>query len=231
MFRGEADDVRADALRMRDEPLAAGWLRATALCCAALMDAYGGDAAAGLRRLEAYAEELDVDRLDGFVPFARGELLAGTDPERALSYYDESLRRTEAAGFDYTTNIARVARAAVLIRMGRRDQAIEACRRTIRQVRAAGMTAQLWTILRLTAELLGDLGDATAAALIVAAADSDPYAPAVMGPDRERLARLRAGARDLPAPPADIAAYALELLEQAASKQPASAGSHPRDHD
>ncbi|MGK5682028.1 BTAD domain-containing putative transcriptional regulator [Actinoplanes sp. URMC 104] len=231
MFRGQADDVRADALRMRDEPLAAGWLRATALCCAALMDAYGGDAAAGLRRLEAYAEELDVDRLDGFVPFARGELLAGTDPERALSYYDESLRRTEAAGFDYTTNIARVARAAVLIRMGRRDQAIEACRSTIRQVRAAGMTAQLWTILRLTAELLGDLGDATAAALIVAAADSDPYAPAVMGPDRERLARLRAGARALPTPPADIAAYALELLEQAASKQPASAGPHPRDHD
>ncbi|WP_164842655.1 BTAD domain-containing putative transcriptional regulator [Actinoplanes solisilvae] len=212
MFEGRADRVREDALRLRDDLTAAGWTRATGLCCAALMDAYGGDPDAGLRWLETYAEDLNADPMDGFVPFTRGELLAGSDPEAALACYDESLRRTERAGLGYTANIARVGRAAVLIRTGRHDEAIEACRETIVRVRAAGMTAQLWTMLRLVAELLGDLGDATAAALLVAAADDDPYAPAVMGLDRDRLARLRLDAAELPPKPDDVAGYALTLL-------------------
>ena len=230
MFVGRADLVRADALRLRENRWAPAWTRATGLCCAALMDAYGGDSAAGLRWLEAYGKELNADRLDGFVPFTRGELLAGTDPEAALSCYDESLRRTERAGLGYTANIARVARTAVLIRMGRHDEAVEACRRTIVRVRAAGMTAQLWTMLRLTAELLGDLGEAQAAAVLVAAADDDPYAPVVMGPDVERLARLRAEVTG--EPPEDIAQYALDLLErQGAGKEAASDGPHRSGHD
>ncbi|MCO8271121.1 hypothetical protein M1L60_11005 [Actinoplanes sp. TRM 88003] len=230
MFVGRADLVRADAQRLRENAWAPAWTRTTGMCCAALMDAYGGDAAAGLRRLEAYGKELVSDRLDGFVPFTRGELLAGTDPEAALSCYDESLRRTEQAGLGYTANIARVARAAVLIRLGRPAEAVEACRRTIGQVRAAGMTAQLWTMLRLTAELLGSLGCDEPAAVLVAAADDDPYAPAVMGPDVERLARLRAPVTG--PPPEDIAEYALFWLEQqGASKDVASGGAHRSGHD
>jgi hypothetical protein len=230
MFVGRADLVRADALRLRENRSAPAWTRATGLCCAALMDAYAGDATAGLRWLEAYGKELNADRLDGFVPFTRGELLAGTDPEAALSCYDESLRRTERAGLGYTANIARVARTAVLIRMGRHDEAVEACRRTIVHVRAAGMTAQLWTMLRLTAELLGDLGQTEAAAVLVAAADDDPYAPAVMGPDVERLARLRAEVTA--EPPEDVAQYALALLErQGVGKEAASDDPHRSGHD
>jgi hypothetical protein len=78
------------------------------------------------------------------------------------------------------------------------------------------MTAQVWTSLRLTAELLGDLGDAAAAAAIVAAADADPLAPAVLGADVARQARLRRpGAR----PPgrgdsASAAAFALAELRR-----------------
>jgi predicted ATPase/DNA-binding SARP family transcriptional activator/tetratricopeptide (TPR) repeat protein len=230
MFVGRADLVRADAQRLRENREAPAWTRSTGLCCAALMDAYGGDAAAGLRRLDAYGKELNADRLDGFVPFTRGELLAGTDPEAALSCYDESLRRTARAGLEYTANIARVARAAVLIRLGRHDEAAEACRRTIVLVRAAGMTAQLWTALRLTAELLADRGDREAAAVLVAAADDDPYAPVVMGPDVGRLALLRTG---VPAPrPEDIVEYALARLKrQGASKPAASGEAHRPEHD
>ncbi|MFG1995494.1 BTAD domain-containing putative transcriptional regulator [Actinoplanes sp. NPDC048988] len=219
MFAGRAGDVRADALRLRDEPGASGWVRVTGLCCAALMDAYNGDAAAGMRWLKTYEKELTAGEDDGFEPFTRGELLAASDPVAALACYEESLRRTTRAGLDYTANIARTGRAAVLIRLGRHDEAADACREAIAAVRAAGMTAQLWTLLRLTAELLADRGDHAAAAAIVAAADADPYAPAVMGPDRDRLERLRA-AGALPA--ADAADFALARLQQAAGKDAAA---------
>jgi hypothetical protein len=84
-----------------------------------------------------------------------------------------------------------VARAAVLIRLGRRAEAVEACRSVLEAVRSANMTAQVWTMIRLIAELLAGLGDRETAAVLVAAADADPLAPVVMGPDRERLAALR----------------------------------------
>jgi hypothetical protein len=109
-----------------------------------------------------------------------------------------------------------VARASVLIRLRRHAEAAAACRDVIEAVRMAGMTAQVWTSLRLTAELLGDLGDAESAAAIVAAADADPLAPVVMGPDLERQANLRRpGAR----PPghgdsASVAAFALAELRR-----------------
>ena len=79
------------------------------------------------------------------------------------------------------------------------------------------MTAQLWTILRLTAELLAGAGEREAAAVIVRAADADPLAPAVMGPDVERLARLRDAVPAPPPPPgagdaAAVCGFALDAL-------------------
>jgi hypothetical protein len=151
----------------------------------------------------------------------------GAPPDNAVGnlhsyvsrWYDRSLERTDAIDQVYTGNIARVARTAVLIRLGRHREAVAACRRTIGAVRDVGMIAQLWTILRLTAELLADLGEPEAAARIVAAADADPYAPAVMGPDRDRQACLRAGAPS-PAVPGDLAAtaeFALAALDRQAA--------------
>nr|WP_296070660.1 BTAD domain-containing putative transcriptional regulator [uncultured Actinoplanes sp.] len=210
MFAGRPGEVRADTLRLLGEPDAPGWPRATAVCCAALMDAYGGDPVAGQRWLTAYESELDV--LEAFVPFTRGELVAGRDPQAALGWYDRALERTDAIGQVYTGNITRVARTAVLIRLGRHAEAVAACRRTIADVRAAGMTAQVWTMLRLTAELLAALGETRAAAMIVAAADADQDAPAVMGPDRERQARLRAAVPVLTGGSAPVAEFALAAL-------------------
>jgi hypothetical protein len=215
MFAGRADLVHTDALGLLEDPHAAPWAIATGLCCKALMDCYGGDPAAGRRWLDAYAQELQADRYEGFVPFTRGELLAGTDPEAALAWYQRSLDCSAAIDQVYTGNIARVARTALLIRLGRTDDAVDACRRTLVAVRAAGMTAQVWTMLRLTAELLAGLGDPQSAAAIVAAADADPYAPVVMGPDRDRQSRLRGTAEA----PADAAAFALAALGQAAARQ------------
>jgi hypothetical protein len=173
------------------------------------MDAYGGDPEAGRRWLERYADLLNTEHLDGFVPFTRGELLAGSDPERALAWYDRSIAASDRVNLIYTGHIARVARAAALIRLERRDDAVAACRSALEAVRSANMTAQVWTMIRLIAELLDGLGDRETASALVAAADADPMAPAVMGPDRERLAALR-DAVSAPAPVGGMAA-AVEL--------------------
>jgi predicted ATPase/DNA-binding SARP family transcriptional activator len=203
MFAGEPAAVRADAERMATDPGAPAWARATGICCSALMDAYGGDPEAGQRWLEEYADLLNTEHLDGFVPFTRGELLAGSDPERALAWYDRSIAASDRVNLIYTGHIARVARAAALIRLERRDDAVAACRSALEAVRSANMTAQVWTMIRLIAELLDGLGDRETASALVAAADADPLAPAVMGPDRERLAALREA---VPAPIGGMAA-------------------------
>ncbi|MBB2941211.1 putative ATPase/DNA-binding SARP family transcriptional activator [Actinoplanes lutulentus] len=209
MFAGRAAAVRADAELIAADRGAPRWARATGICCAALMDVYAGDPRTGLDWMEEHAAYLRTEGLDGFVPFTRGELLAGSEPESALTWYDRSIAASERVNQVYTANVARVARAAVLIRLGRREQAVAACRETIVAVRDVNMTAQLWTILRLTAELLGG----EAGSYIVRSADEDPLAPAVMGPDVERLARLRGpgtGTGDL----ATVCGHALDELEK-----------------
>ncbi|MDI6102579.1 BTAD domain-containing putative transcriptional regulator [Actinoplanes sp. NEAU-A12] len=226
MFAGRPDAVRADAERMASDPMAPAWARATGICCSALMDAYGGDPEAGGRWLEKYAGLLDTEHLDGFVPFTRGELLAGADPEQALAWYDRSIAANDRSNLTYTGHIARVGRAAVLIRLGRRAEAITACREVIVAVRDANMTAQVWTMVRLSAELLADLGDAEIAAALVAAADADPFAPAVMGPDRIRLDAIRAAVAA--APPL---AGGMPAAVTAVGKALARAGAQGEGHD
>ena len=65
------------------------------VCCAALIYSYAGDPAGAQRWLDRYAASSRGDA-DGFVPFTRGELLAGTDPEAALAWFDTSLARERA---------------------------------------------------------------------------------------------------------------------------------------
>ncbi|MEV4282947.1 ATP-binding protein [Actinoplanes xinjiangensis] len=226
MFAGRPDLVRADAERIATDTGAPAWARATGICCSALMDAYGGDPAAGRRWLERYAAHLDTEHLDGFVPFTRGEMLAGDDPARALAWYDRSIAASSRVNLIYTAHVARVGRAAALIRLGRLAEAVEDCRTVLLAVRSANMTAQVWTMIRLIAELLAALGDAEPAAALVTAADADPLAPAVMGRDRDRLAALRTVTAAPPpvAGPAAAADLALHHLTAAGRRMTQSAG-------
>jgi hypothetical protein len=107
----------------------------------------------------------------------------------------------------------------VLVRLRRHAEAAAACRELLADVRRAGMTAQVWTTLRLVAELLADLGEPAAAAAILLAADADPLAPVVFGPDRERHDRIRAAATGPATGPApaglgDTMAFALAALSR-----------------
>jgi hypothetical protein len=189
MFEGRVADVHRDARELADDPAAPAWAADRGPCCAALISAYSGDPADAQRWLERYPPR-SGDR-EGFAAFTRAELLSGSDPEAALHWFDVSVARSRAQRFMYIANVAAVGRSAVLIRLGRHAEAAAACRDALVAVRAAGMAAQVWTALRLSAELLADLGRTDAAASIVAAADADPFAPAVMGADLARHARIR----------------------------------------
>ena len=226
MFEGRAEDVLAEGVALVGDPRAPAWAAAMGMCCAALMRSYAGDDEGARRLLAEHRATLDAARdADGFVPFTLGELAAATDPQAALAHFDEAVRISDAIHHGYIGNIARVARTSVLIRTGS-PGAAAVCVEVLEAVRAAGMTAQVWTVLRLAAELLAGRGEPETAASIIAAADADPFAPAVMGADVERQERLRIpGAR--PPAPGDLAAvtgYALSALQRLRS---GSSAVHP----
>jgi hypothetical protein len=162
---------------------------------------FSGDRAAGERWLTTHSDLLDrVSAIDGFIAYTHGEFLAQDEPERALDLLARAQRQSIAVGQRYDGEIAAIGRMAVLIRLGRGSEAARACRTSIDRLRTSGMWPQLWTALRLTAELLVGLGDHATAALLLAAAERDPVAPAVTGPDLDRRAALWAKAEDVLGP-------------------------------
>ncbi|MCV2490941.1 winged helix-turn-helix domain-containing protein [Geodermatophilus sp. YIM 151500] len=192
MYPGHRAGVAEDTAELLARDEAPEWVRATAVCCTALVESFSGDRAAAERWTSRHEDLLTrVGAVDGFVDCTRAELMAPDDPEGALARFERAHRLCAERGHTYNREVAGVGRAAVLVRLGRHAEALAACRRSILDLRALGMWPQLWTVLRLTAELLVALDDPGPAAAVLDAADADPLAPAVLGPDRERLAELR----------------------------------------
>jgi predicted ATPase/DNA-binding SARP family transcriptional activator len=178
----------ADLLATGDAP---AWVRATAVCNAALMCLFTGDRRAAQAWLDAHHGLLaEVGAVDGFVAYTRGELAAGLDPVRALSWFELAHRQNDERGDSFNRDVAAIGRAAVLLRLGRHREAASALRSLLEPLSRAGMWPQIWITVRLTAELLADLDDPAPAAALLAAADHDPLAPPILAADRERYNRL-----------------------------------------
>jgi len=201
MYTGDADGVTADTTDLLDTGQAPGWVRATAVCCSALIMLFGGDRRCADDWVARHDRLLaDAEESDGFIAYTRGELAAEPDPEAALSWFELAVRRCAERGHTYNRQVAAIGRAAVLLRMGRSADAAAACLTLLDELRSSGMWPQLWTVIRLVAELLVAVDDPRPAAALLAAADRDPLAPALLGPDRSRRDRLweRLIARDAP---------------------------------
>ncbi|MET7396528.1 BTAD domain-containing putative transcriptional regulator [Dactylosporangium sp. NPDC005572] len=223
MFDGASEAVQRDVDALLTEPHLPEVAAANAVCCGALTHLYNGDPAAAQARLAAHAALVDrVGALDGFVAYTHGELAAATDPQTALEWFARATRRAEGHGHRYTQEIAAIGRAAVLIRLRRTDDAVLACRDTLESLRQTGMWPQLWVLLRLTAELLLDLGDAASAARLLASADVDPLAPAVLPPERlhqeELWSAIGEQAPRAPLPRTEAVALALDVLAAASAQ-------------
>jgi predicted ATPase/DNA-binding SARP family transcriptional activator len=208
MFTGDVDAVEAMARELRDDPTVPDWAMAVGVGCAALMRLYTGDRPAAEAWIEREADLFArAAASDGFVAFTHAEMAAEVDPEAAVERYARAARLSDALGTTYTREIAWLGRAAVLVRQGRTAEAAAAVRDVVRSTARIGMWPQVWTILRITAELLVAEGHPGLALTVLTAADHDPKASAVMGPDVERLAAL-----------ADAAAAALRPAGAAAAR-------------
>ncbi|HSI93519.1 MAG TPA: BTAD domain-containing putative transcriptional regulator, partial [Jiangellaceae bacterium] len=219
MFIGDVTGVEADALELGQDANAPAWVTAMGVCGAALINEYAGDHEVATRWMDRGAGLIaEVEPIDGFVAFTRAELMASRDPFTALREFDRAYRLCDDRGHTYNREVAAIGRASVLVRLGRYDDAITACRGLIEDLRTLGMWPQLWISLRLAAELLVALGDYETAARILAAGTSDPLAPAVLDTDRERHERLwaliaeRLGPRPPAAGPANRTAVVNDTL-------------------
>ncbi len=193
MYSGKPADVDAAVEVILRTPAAPEFATATAVCLAALMHTYAGDPIAAARWLTRGAPTLErVGQRDGFVAYTYGELTAASEPELALGWFEQAYRLCAAKGHSYNREVAGIGRAAVLIRLGRYQEAVLGCRSLVENLRSMGMWPQLWIALRLSAELLVALENPQAAAILLAAADADALAPAVFGPDLVRQEALRA---------------------------------------
>jgi hypothetical protein len=98
--------------------------------------------------------------------------------------------RADSTGATQVITVARIALVSALTRLGRHGEAQALFPPLLHQARREGNWPQLWTALRILAELLAALGRQETAAVLLAAARESPSAPAVSGEDVERYREL-----------------------------------------
>jgi predicted ATPase/DNA-binding SARP family transcriptional activator len=124
--------------------------------------------------------------LAGEVALARG----GDHVATGITLLDDAVDTAVRADLSFITGIASVALASAVVRHRDTAEALGLFPPLVQRWRRSATWTQLWTTMRLLAELLVRCGRHEVAALLLAAADADAAAPAVTGEDRARLDRL-----------------------------------------
>lgn len=118
-----------------------------------------------------------------------GEVRLREDPAAAVEILELAVSQAEAGGTAQIAEVARIALISALVRLGRHHEALRVFPDLLHQLRRRGGWPQLWTSLRILAELLEALGRPHDAALLLASAD--PSAPKVTGDDIPRYRELQ----------------------------------------
>ena len=168
-------------------------LRAEAHCGLALLHRYQGNLALAADHGAAavlLAETAGAASVQAFAHYAAGEAALGS-PDRGAALLAAASEEAAAAGATHVELVARLALLAALVRDGRLDDAATVAAGTVRIALQAGAWPQLWTCLRIVAELLAGIGRPEQAALLLFASDQASNAPPPMGDDIPRYAALR----------------------------------------
>lgn len=195
------------ALYAGDHDEAASWFRQVAA-----IPQFVGEANTSLALLACYADDLPAarehaqialaagpsgaDASHAFARYAAGEVEARTDPGRGAELLAEAATEADRVGASQVSQVARVALFALLVRGGRHDDAADLGVRLLHDLRRMGVWPQLWTTLRVSAELLAATARQRDAAILLAAADAAASAPPLVGEDVDRYAALSAELRD-----------------------------------
>jgi tetratricopeptide (TPR) repeat protein len=117
------------------------------------------------------------------VAYVSGEIESRAgNGELAERHYVRAIDLARTSGATFLVGVAAVGLLSVLGATGRVDDALRGYRDVIDYFARTGNWTHLWTTLRNLADLLRAIGDDEPAALIVAAADEAPDAPAAEPP-------------------------------------------------
>lgn len=141
-------------------------------------------------RATAVAEAAGAEAGHAFARYAAAEVAAAEDLTTAVPLLVAAAGDADRAGVDFTAGLAATALLAALTRLDRTAEALEQAGPLLERWLRLALWPQLWTTLRTLAELLGRNDRPEEAALLLAAADRAPSAPAVAGTHAVRYARL-----------------------------------------
>lgn len=158
----------------------------------ALLACYADDLAAAHEYAEIAlaAGPAGADASHAFARYAAGEVAARTDPDRGAALLAEAAAEADRVGAEQVSRVARVALLALLVRGGRHTDATDLAVRLLHDLQRMGVWPQLWTTVRVVAELLDATGQHHHAAFLLTAADAAPSAPPLIGEDIHHYAEL-----------------------------------------
>ena len=136
------------------------------------------------------SEAARAEAARGFALYASGEIKARDDPHRGAADFREAAAEAERIGSAHISQVSRLALFAVLVRQGQHEEALRLVVPLLHDVRRTGAWPQVWTTLRIAAELLAAYGRREDAAFLLAAAQTAPTAPPLVGEDVSRYMRL-----------------------------------------
>jgi len=192
VYRGEHAESMRHWHRLLGLPAVPAPLRVDAHATFALLACFGSDQAAARQHAErAVAAARDAGPVGAFATYAMGEVRLREDPAAAVEILELAVSQAEAGRTGQIAEVARIALISALVRLGRHDEALRVFPDLLHQLRRRGGWPQLWTSLRILAELLETRGRPHDAALLLASASADPSAPPVSGDDIPRYRELQ----------------------------------------
>ena len=158
----------------------------------ALLACFQSDQPAARQHAEqALTAAREAGPVRAFATYTMGEVRLLEDPAAAVEILELAATQAEAGRTAQIAEVARIALVSALVRLGRHDEALRVLPDLLHQLRRRGGWPQLWTSLRILAELLEALGRPRDAALLLASASADPSAPPVTGDDIPRYRELQ----------------------------------------
>jgi predicted ATPase/DNA-binding SARP family transcriptional activator len=192
VYRGEHAESMRHWQQLLERPVVSAPLRVDAHATLALLACYRSDQPTARQHAErAVAVARDAGPTGAFATYTMGEVRLLEHPVAAVEILELAVSQAEAGGTAQIAEVARIALVSALVRLDRHDQALRVFPDLLHQLRRRGGWPQLWTSLRILAELLEALGRPQDAALLLASASVDPSAPPVTGDDVPRYRELQ----------------------------------------
>ena len=160
----------------------------------ALLTCFHGDIINARRHADAAstaARQAGAIGYQAFAAYATGEVYLLDNPRAAISVLRIAIAHADAANAGQVATVARIALLSALVRLGDHQEAAHLFSDLLHYLHRRGNWPQLWTSLRLLAELLEPNGHPDVALLLVIASTDAPSAPTVAGDDVDRYRRLQ----------------------------------------